>query len=84
MYAVASHALFSGAASERLGGGLFKEVIVTNSIPVPPHKRFPQLTVLSVADLLGEAVKRMAAGLSVETVERTTGHVARPELAKKE
>ena len=66
-----------------VGGGLFKEVIVTNSIPVPPQKHFSQLTVLSVADLLGEAIKRMAAGLSVETVERTSLPTARPVLLNK-
>ena len=68
VYAVASHALFSGPACARLAGGLFKEVIVTDSIPIPEHKRFPQLTVLSVAELLGETVKRMAVGSSVELV----------------
>ena len=59
VYACASHALFSGKACERLSSGLFKEVVVTNSIPLPKEKQFPQLTVLSVANLLGETIWRV-------------------------
>jgi phosphoribosylpyrophosphate synthetase len=36
--------------------GVFQEVIVTNTIPLPPSKCFPELTVLSVAPLLGENI----------------------------
>jgi len=68
--AVASHALLSGPAVARLSSsGLFKEVVVTNSIPLAPEKRFPQLTVLSVASLLGETICRMAMGTSVAEAE---------------
>ena len=74
MYAVASHGLLNGAACERLAGGLFKEVVITDSIPLPAHKNFQQLTVLSVADLLGETIKRMHAGSSVELA--ANGNVA--------
>jgi len=65
VYACASHALLSGPACERLGGGLFKEVVVTNSIPLPKEKLFPQLTVLSVAQLLGETCSRVYRETSV-------------------
>ena len=56
VYACATHAVFSPPAVERLSSGVFNEVIVTNTIPLPPHKCFPQLTVLSVANLLGENI----------------------------
>ena len=57
--AVATHALLSGSAVARLSGGLFKEVVVTNSIYQPAEKVFKQLTVLSVARLLGDTISRV-------------------------
>ena len=68
VYAVASHALFSGPAVDRLKGGLFKEVVVTNSIPRPLSKQFDGLTVLSVAALLGETIRLVQSEMSVENV----------------
>lgn len=49
----------SPPAVERLSGGLFHEVITTNTIPVREQNYFPQLTVLSVANLLGETIWRV-------------------------
>ncbi|HEX2204441.1 MAG TPA: ribose-phosphate pyrophosphokinase [Longimicrobium sp.] len=57
VYACATHALLSGPAVERLAAAPFKEIVVTDTVPVPPEKRFPNLTVLSVADLLARAVR---------------------------
>lgn len=59
VFACATHAVFSGPALERLSSGVFEEVIVTDSIEVPEEKRFEQLTVLSLAELLGEQVWRV-------------------------
>ncbi|KAL8162600.1 hypothetical protein V2J09_014089 [Rumex salicifolius] len=70
VYACCTHAVFSidamndaseviPPAIERLSSGIFQEVIVTNTIPVLEKNYFPQLTVLSVANLLGEAVWRV-------------------------
>jgi ribose-phosphate pyrophosphokinase len=56
VYCCASHALFSGPAVDRLRNTEVKEIVVTNTIPLPEEKRFPQLTVLSVADLIARAV----------------------------
>ncbi|WOL18275.1 ribose-phosphate pyrophosphokinase 1 [Canna indica] len=58
VYACSTHAVFSPPAIERLSSGLFQEVIVTNTIPVL-EQNFPQLTVLSVANLLGETIWRV-------------------------
>lgn len=58
VYACATHPVFSGPAVERLSSGLFEEVIVTNTIPVPADKQFEELTVLTVANLLGETIWR--------------------------
>ncbi|EOY17528.1 Phosphoribosyltransferase family protein isoform 2 [Theobroma cacao] len=59
VYACSTHAVFSPPAIERLSSGLFQEVIITNTIPVYEHNYFPQLTVLSVANLLGETIWRV-------------------------
>lgn len=51
--------LCSPPAIERLSSGLFQEVIITNTIPVAEQNYFPQLTILSVANLLGETIWRV-------------------------
>jgi ribose-phosphate pyrophosphokinase len=70
VYACATHAVFSPPAVERLSSGVFEEVIVTNTIPVPEEKRFEQLTVLSVANLLGETIWRIHEDSSVSSMFR--------------
>jgi ribose-phosphate pyrophosphokinase len=57
IYACATHALLSGPAVERLSNAPFKEIVVTNTVPVPQEKRFPGLTVLSVGELVGRAIR---------------------------
>ncbi len=70
VYACATHPVFSGPAVERLSCGLFEEVIVTNTIPVPLDKQFDQLTVLTVANLLGETIWRIHEESSVSSMFR--------------
>ncbi|AGF52896.1 ribose-phosphate pyrophosphokinase [Synechocystis salina LEGE 06155] len=70
VYACATHAVFSEPAINRLSGGLFEEVIVTNTIPVPDDHHFPQLTILSVANLIGEAIWRIHEESSVSSMFR--------------
>ena len=69
--ACATHAVFSPPACERLStDGLFEQVVVTNSIPIPPDRTFPQLQVLSVANMLGEAIWRIHEESSVSSMFR--------------
>ncbi len=70
VYACATHAVFSPPAIERLSTGVFEEVIITNTIPVPEDKRFKQLTILSVANLLGETIWRIHEDSSVSSMFR--------------
>jgi ribose-phosphate pyrophosphokinase len=70
VYACATHAVFSPPAIERLSSGVLEEVIVTNTIPVLPENRFEQLTVLSVANLLGETIWRIHEDSSVSSMFR--------------
>lgn len=70
VYACATHAVFSPPAIERLSSGVLEEVIVTNTIPVLEENRFEQLTVLSVANLLGETIWRIHEDSSVSSMFR--------------
>lgn len=65
IYACATHGVFSGPAVERINASPIKEVVVTDTLPLPPEKRSPKIRVLSVAPLLGEAIRRIHEGLSV-------------------
>ena len=57
LFAAASHAVLSGPAIERLMASEFEAVIVTNTVFLSEQKQVPKLKVLSVATLLGEAIK---------------------------
>ncbi len=59
------HPVLSGPAVQRLRSLPIKEIITTNTIPVPAEKQLPNLRVLSVAPLLGEVIKRAHEGRSV-------------------
>ncbi|MBI1312335.1 ribose-phosphate diphosphokinase [bacterium] len=65
IYVSASHAVFCGPAVERLAGAPIKQVVVTNSLFIPPEKRFDKLKTVSVAPLLGEAIRRIHRNESV-------------------
>jgi ribose-phosphate pyrophosphokinase len=56
IYICATHALLSGPAVERLKEAPIREVAVTNTIHLPPDKRFDKLKVLSIAGLLAKAI----------------------------
>jgi len=69
VYACISHGLLSGPAIERIHASTIKELIITDSIPPRPEvKASPKVRVLSVAPLLGEAVKRIHMGDSLSSL----------------
>jgi ribose-phosphate pyrophosphokinase len=68
VYLCFAHAVLSPPAVERLRSLPIKEIVTTNSVPIPPEKQLPNLTVLSVADLLGEVIRRVHEGCSVGEV----------------
>jgi ribose-phosphate pyrophosphokinase len=55
----ATHGILSSPAAERLNNAAISEVIVTDTLPIAPEKRFGKLTVLSIAPLLAEAVREV-------------------------
>jgi ribose-phosphate pyrophosphokinase len=65
IYSCATHGVFSSAALERIAETPITEIVVTDTIPLPPEANDPRITVLSVAPLFGEAIKRIHRGESV-------------------
>jgi ribose-phosphate pyrophosphokinase len=56
---ICTHGLFVGPSLERLAAiPQIKEIVCTDTVPVPPEKRLPNMTVLSVAPIFGEAILR--------------------------
>ena len=60
-----THPVFSGPAVESLRAAALTEIVVTDTIPLPAEKRLPEMKVLSMAPLLGEAISRIHTGRSV-------------------
>ena len=65
VYACCTHPLFSGQALQRIASSPVKEVVVTDTVPISNEKRSDKLTVLPIAQLLGEAIRRIHTGQSV-------------------
>ena len=65
IYACATHGVLSDPAIDRLRKSEITEVVITDTIPLPPAKHLPRIKVLSVAPLIGEAIRRIHLGESV-------------------
>ena len=65
IYACATHGVLSDPAVDRIAASSLREVVLTDSIPLPERKRISKITTLSVAPLIGEAIKRIHRGESV-------------------
>jgi len=65
VYACATHGVLCGPAVQNLRDAPLTQVIVTDSVPLPPEKQLPNIQVLTVAPLLAEAVKRIHFNKSV-------------------
>jgi ribose-phosphate pyrophosphokinase len=65
IYAACTHPVFSDGAVERLEKAPLKQVIVTDTILLPPEKRSPKVVVLSVAPLLADAIRSIHEEASV-------------------
>lgn len=59
IYAGCTHGVLSGPAIERIEHSALKELVITNTIPLPAEKQIPQIHVLSIAPLFAEAIKRL-------------------------
>jgi ribose-phosphate pyrophosphokinase len=65
IYSCCTHPIFSGSAIQKIASSAVKEVVVTDTVPIPDDKRLDKITVLPIAPLLGEAIHRIHTGLSV-------------------
>jgi len=65
VHACCTHPILSGPAIDRIAACPVKEVVVTDTVPLPESKRIDKITVLPIAPLLGEAIKRIHTGQSV-------------------
>jgi ribose-phosphate pyrophosphokinase len=65
IYVGATHGVLCGPAIERLKASPIREVIITDTIPLRAEQALPKIKVLSVAPLLGEAIKRIHRNESV-------------------
>jgi len=65
IYACATHGVLSDPAIERIRESALREVVLTDTVPLPPAKRISQITTISIAPLVGEAIKRIHRGESV-------------------
>ncbi len=76
VYAGCVHPVLVGPAVERLRESPITEVVVTDTLPVPPDKRFDRLKVLSVSTMLAEVIQRIHSGVSVDTMFQHRDHPA--------
>jgi ribose-phosphate pyrophosphokinase len=65
VYVTFTHPVLSDPATTRLRELPIKEIITTDTLPLPPEKLLPNMTILSVAQLLGEVIIRSHEGRSV-------------------
>jgi ribose-phosphate pyrophosphokinase len=68
IYCIGTHAVLSGNAKANLTNAGFKEIIFTDTIPISEDKRLENMTILSTAPLLSEAIKRIYNGESVSNL----------------
>jgi len=68
IYACVTHGLLSGDAGQQITTSPIEELVVTDSIAIPKEKVFPKLKILSVAELLGEAILRIHNETSVSSL----------------
>lgn len=59
IYVGCTHGVLSGPAIERLQNSKIKELVMTNTIPLPKEKQIKKIVVVSIAELFGEAIKRI-------------------------
>lgn len=66
--AVATHALFSGPAIERIKNSAIGKIIVTDTLSIPEEKKLDNMEIVTVANVFGEAIERVYEGKSVSAL----------------
>ena len=65
VYVGCTHGILSGPAIERIKNSELKELVMTNTVPLPDHKKLDKITVVSISELFGEAIKRINEATSI-------------------
>jgi len=68
VYGFATHGVLCGPAIDRLRDAPIKQVVITDSIPLPPQKQLPNITVLTISHLLADAIRRIHFNESVSVL----------------
>jgi len=68
IYAAATHGVLSGEAIDRLKNSVLEEIVITNTLPLPPEKQLPNITVLSTAAIMASAIKAVFEEESVSEI----------------
>jgi ribose-phosphate pyrophosphokinase len=68
VWAMATHAVLSGPAIERLKNSSIERVVLTNTLPLPPEKQLPNIEVLSVAPIIAQALSAVFDDTSVSEI----------------
>ena len=68
IYAAATHGVLSGEAIDRLRTAEIEEVVITNTLPLPPEKQLDKITVLSTAAIMASAIKAVFEEESVSEI----------------
>ncbi|HLH81178.1 MAG TPA: ribose-phosphate pyrophosphokinase [Chthonomonas sp.] len=74
VHACCTHAVLSGKAVERIQCSPLETLVVTDTVPLPEHKRIPKIKVLSVAPLIADAIRRIHEDSSVSELFINYGH----------
>ena len=64
----ATHGILSGPATERFNNSRVREVIITDTLPIPEDRRFDKLTILPVAPLIARAIQEVFTDGSVTSM----------------
>jgi ribose-phosphate pyrophosphokinase len=70
VWVAATHGVLSGPAVERLTAAPIRQLVLTNSLPIPPEKHFDNLTVLSIAPIVADALDAVFQDTSVSEIFR--------------
>lgn len=73
IYGCATHPVLSGDAVRRIQDSPIKELIVTDTIPIPPERMIEKITVLSIAEVCAQAILRIHHDDSVSTMFENFG-----------
>lgn len=76
VYVAATHAVLSGPAIKLLAESPISQIVVTDTIPLAPEKHLDKLTVLSVAQIIGQTIQRIHTDTSVSMAHREIDRVS--------